>query len=108
MPKTTTTVITSYSIHYTKLYEIADGLATLADALAVLREADPTSSEYGEALQVYGAHLKNITTGASLVGLVALGEASANVERNLHELATDNTTRRTALCELLQQSYNFV
>ncbi len=83
--------------------EIADGLATLADALAVLREADPTSSEYGEALQVYGAHLKNITTGASLVGLVALGEASANVEHNLHELATDDTTRRTALCELLQQ-----
>lgn len=83
--------------------EIADGLATLADALAVLREADPTSSEYDEALQAYSSHLKNITMGASLVGLAALGEASASVERNLHELATDDATRRTALCELLQQ-----
>jgi chemotaxis protein histidine kinase CheA/ActR/RegA family two-component response regulator len=83
--------------------EIADGLATLADALAVLRETDPTSADYNEALQAYGSHLRNITMGASLVGLDALGEAGASIERNLDELPTQDAPRRIAVCELLQQ-----
>jgi chemotaxis protein histidine kinase CheA/ActR/RegA family two-component response regulator len=83
--------------------EIADSLATVADALAVLRQADPASTDYSEALQAYSSHLKNITMGASLVGLTALGEASASIERNLHELPTQDAPRRAAVCELLQQ-----
>ena len=83
--------------------EVADSLTTVADALAVLRKADPASADYSEALQIYGSHLKNITMGASLVGLTALGEASASIERNLHELPTQDASRRAAVCELLEQ-----
>lgn len=83
--------------------EIAEGLSTLTDALSLLQGADADRGAYDEALQSAGAHLKNITMGASLVGLDGLAEAGRFVEQNLQELSAQGSERKVAMLALLQR-----
>jgi chemotaxis protein histidine kinase CheA/ActR/RegA family two-component response regulator len=82
--------------------EIAEGHAALADTLAGLRDAPPSSPLGEEARRVYGEQLKNIVLGARLVGLNSLADAVSLIENNLQELGSQQE-RKAAVCDLLGQ-----